>query len=593
MDFFDVLTMIGGLALFLYGMDLMGDGLAKVSGGKLEGILAKLTSSPLKAVLLGAGVTAVIQSSSATTVMVVGFVNSGIMKLHQAVGIIMGANIGTTATSWILSLAGIESSNFFMRLLKPTSFSPILALIGIILIMFCKKDKQHNIGAILIGFAILMFGMDTMSGAVEPLKDVPEFTSILTMFSHPILGMIAGAVLTAVIQSSSASVGILQSLCVTGSLNFSTVIPIIMGQNIGTCVTAMISSVGASKNAKRAAFVHLYFNVIGTLLFMAVFYTVNAFVPFAFLNEPAGMSGIATVHSVFNVCATVVLLPFSRVLEKLACLSIPDKAEDKAELEAIDKTASELQILDERFLDKPAFAIMQSQEASGHMAELSKEALEKAISLFWKYDEAVFAEVEALENRVDRYDDTLGNYLLKLSSHDLSKKDSQTLSELQHCIGDFERIADHAINIAEVAKKMEDKSLAFSDKASKEIKIFSDAVKDIMALTTNVFVSNNIDLAKKVEPLEEVIDKLNKEVKKRHMKRLRKGKCSVELGFMLTDLSTDLERVADHCSNVAICIMHTQDEELEAHEYLETLDKGEDSEFRETYLAYKNRYMLP
>ena len=480
-----------------------------------------------------------------------------------------------------------------MQLLKPTSFSPILALVGIVLIMFCKKDKQHNIGAIFIGFAILMFGMDTMSGAVKPLKDVPEFTNILTMFSNPILGMIAGAVLTAVIQSSSASVGILQSLCVTGSVNYSTVIPIIMGQNIGTCVTALISSIGASKNAKRTAFVHLYFNVIGTILFMVVFYAINAFVPFAFLNEPAGMSGIAIVHSVFNVCATLVLLPFSRVLEKLAYFSIPDKKEDIVLEAEPHKDEAELLILDERFLDKPAFAIMQSQEASGHMAELSKEALDKAVSLFWNYDDAAFADVENLENRVDRYDDTLGNYLLKLSSRDLSKKDSQTLSELLHCIGDFERIADHAINIAEVAKKMNNKSLAFSEKASKEIKVFSDAVKDIMALTTNVFVAGNIDLAKKVEPLEEVIDKLNKEVKKRHMKRLRKGKCSVELGFMLTDLSTDLERVADHCSNVAICIMHTQDEELEAHEYLETLDKGEDSEFRETYLAYKERYMLP
>ncbi len=593
MDFFSVLTMFGGLALFLYGMSLMGDGLAKVSGGKLEGILARLTSSPIKAVILGAGVTAVIQSSSATTVMVVGFVNSGLMKLHQAVGIIMGANVGTTITSWILSLSGIESDNFFVMLLKPTSFSPVLALIGVAFLMFAKSDRKKDIGAILIGFAILMFGMDTMSKAVEPLKDIPEFTSILTMFSNPFLGMIAGALLTAVIQSSSASVGILQALCSTGSLGYSTVLPIIMGQNIGTCVTALLSAVGASKNARRAAFVHLYFNVIGTVVFMVVFYTVNIFAPFAFLNDVAGPAGIAVIHSLFNVGATIVLLPFSRLLEKLATLSVKDDGENEADEEIRAHQETALLHLDERFLERPEFALMQAQTATEHMAEITMRSLKKAISLIGNYNQEVADEVFNLEGRVDHYEDTLLKYLLKLSSRGLSKKDSQHLAELQHCIGDFERISDYSMNIMQAVKKMNIKEQAFSQKAEKELAVFTQAVIDIMELSVNAFIGSDKSLASMVEPLEEVIDKLNKDVKKRHVKRLRKGKCSVEMGFVLSDLSTDLERVADHCSNIAISVIQKDEEDIEAHEYLESLDKGEDTEFREHYLLYKEKYVLP
>lgn len=592
MNFFNVLTMIGGLALFLYGMNVMGDGLAKVSGGKLEGILAKLTSNPVKAVLLGAGVTAVIQSSSATTVMVVGFVNSGLMKLHQAVGIIMGANVGTTVTSWILSLSGIESDNFFVQLLKPTSFSPVLALAGIILMMFCKSGKKMDVGSILVGFAILMFGMDTMSGAVEPLKDVPEFTSILTMFSNPFLGMLAGALLTAIIQSSSASVGILQALCSTGTLGYNTVLPVIMGQNIGTCVTAILSSVGANKNAKRAAFVHLYFNFIGTIIFMVVFYSINVFQPFAFLIEPANPAGIAMIHSLFNIGATVVLLPFSKGLEKLAILSIKDK-EETAVPASEQQTDAQLQLLDERFLDRPALALMQCEEATRHMAQLTERSMKKAISLIFEYNEAVAEEVFVLEERIDHYEDAVGGYLVKLSSRHLSLKDGQKLSQLQHGIGDFERISDHAANITVLVRKMIAKEQSFSNKALAEFKVLSGAVEDILSRTTQAFGSDSIPLSMTVEPLEEVINKLNKEMKKRHVKRLRKGKCSVEMGFVLSDLSANFARISAHCSNVAIGIIQREEEDIEAHEYLDALDKGENTEFRENYLSFKEKYVLP
>ena len=592
MNFFNVLTMIGGLALFLYGMNVMGDGLAKVSGGKLEGILAKLTSNPVKAVLLGAGVTAVIQSSSATTVMVVGFVNSGLMKLHQAVGIIMGANVGTTVTSWILSLSGIESDNFFVQLLKPTSFSPVLALAGIILMMFCKSGKKIDVGSILVGFAILMFGMDTMSGAVEPLKDVPEFTSILTMFSNPFLGMLAGALLTAIIQSSSASVGILQALCSTGTLGYNTVLPVIMGQNIGTCVTAILSSVGANKNAKRAAFVHLYFNFIGTIIFMVVFYSINVFQPFAFLIEPANPAGIALIHSLFNIGATVVLLPFSKGLEKLAILSIKDKEETVVPVSE-RQTDTQLQLLDERFLDRPALALMQCEEATRHMAQLTERSMKKAISLIFEYNEAVAKEVFVLEERIDHYEDAVGGYLVKLSSRHLSLKDGQKLSQLQHGIGDFERISDHAANITVLVRKMIAKEQSFSNKALAEFKVLSGAVEDILSRTTQAFGSDSIPLSMTVEPLEEVINKLNKEMKKRHVKRLRKGKCSVEMGFVLSDLSANFARISAHCSNVAIGIIQREEEDIEAHEYLDALDKGENTEFRENYLSFKEKYVLP
>lgn len=590
MDFFNVLTMIGGLALFLYGMHTMGEGLSKVSGGRLEKILERLTSNPLKAVALGAIVTAVIQSSSATTVMVVGFVNSGIMKLSQAIGIIMGANIGTTITSWLLSLSGIESSNFFIKLLKPSSFAPVLALIGVAFIMFSKKEKKKDVGMILVGFGVLMVGMDTMSGAVKPLANVPEFTNLFMMFSNPILGMIVGAILTAVIQSSSASVGILQALCATGAVHYSAALPIIMGQNIGTCVTAMISSVGANKNARRAALVHLYFNLIGTIIFMAAFYMINAFVHFSFLETTAGAAGIAVIHTVFNIVATVLLLPFTKLLEKLAYLTIREDESDKENAMEVD----DFKVLDVRFLDSPSFAIGQCKSLTIKMAELSKKALFTAMDLLNEYDEEKVAKVEKYETRVDRYEDEIGSYLLKLSTKNILEKDSHTLSMLLHLIGDFERISDHAVNIMEAAKEMHEKDLRFSENAVEELKVFTRAVKDIVNISLQVFEDEDEELAKAVEPLEEVIDHLNEKLKKRHIERLREGTCTIELGFIFSDIKGNYERVADHCSNVALCLIQfNSEEEFDAHEYIDELKRGDNKEFREKYSSYKAQYKLP
>lgn len=589
MSFFDFLTMVGGLALFLYGMNLMGDGLSQASGGRLERILEKLTSNPLKAVLLGAGVTAVIQSSSATTVMVVGFVNSGIMKLQQAVGIIMGANIGTTITSWILGLSGIDSSSFFVKLFKPTSFSPILAIVGVVFLLFTKKDKLKNVAAILIGFAILMFGMDTMSEAVKPLRDVPEFTSILTRFSNPILGMLAGLVLTAVIQSSSASVGILQALCATGAVGYGAAIPIIMGQNIGTCVTAMISGIGASKNAKRTALVHLYFNVIGTVLFMIAFYAINAVMPWSFLNDAATPFGIAAVHSIFNITATLCLLPFSKLLVKLATMTIKDE-ESKPEITKEDKA---LQLLDVRFLDTPSYAVEQSRNVAMTMASLAEEAMNLAMGLLKEYDLEKAERVVALESEVDHFEDELGSYLVKLSSKNLSEKDSNTLNTILHCIGDFERISDHARNIKEAAQEMFEKKLEFSDKAKAELEVLERSIHDILKITMLSFAEEDLNLAKQVEPLEEVIDGLNLEIKQRHVKRLRKGKCTIELGFILSDITTNYERVSDHCSNIAVCLVEVSANEFDTHAYLDELKQDNNIDFRGKVMTYKERYKLP
>ena len=589
MDIFSVLTMVGGLALFLYGMQVMGDGLAKVSGGKLERILENLTSNPIKAVLLGTGVTAVIQSSSATTVMVVGFVNSGIMKLNQAVGIIMGANIGTTVTSWILSLSGLQGDNVFVKLCKPSSFSPLLAVIGVIFLLFIKDEKKKDIGAIMVGFAVLMFGMETMSDAVKPLANVPEFTGILTAFSNPVLGMIAGAVLTAIIQSSSASVGILQALCVTGAVSYGVAIPIIMGQNIGTCVTALLSSIGATKNAKRAAMVHLYFNIIGTVVFMVLFYTVNAVVGFSFLGTATNSAGIAVIHSLFNVFATMLLLPFGKGLEKLACLTIRDDVQPAE----VEEERKELQLLDSRFLEKPAFAMEQSVHVANKMAEESKRTLFTAMDLLWNYTEDGAKKVGELENLVDQYEDELGTYLVKLSRQNLSVHDSHTLSIVLHCIGDFERISDHAINIMEAAQEMHDKKLIFSPKAEEELKVFSRAVQDIVEKAYAVFRDQDEKLAQKVEPLEAVVDELNQEVKKRHIRRLREGKCTIELGFILSDITTSLERVADHCSNIAVCVTQVREDTYDTHGYLNSV-KNEDSEiFRGLVLEEEEKYLLP
>ena len=589
MDLFGVLNLVGGLALFLFGMSTMGDGLVQLSGGRLEKILEKLTKKKSMAVLLGLLVTAVIQSSSATTVMVVGFVNSGIMNLNQAVGIIMGANIGTTVTSWLLSLTGIEGSNLFLKLLKPSSFSPVLAAVGVVLTMTAgENDKKKNIGSILVGFAVLMFGMETMSGSVAPLAENPRFTGILTAFSNPVLGLLAGLVLTAVIQSSSASVGILQALCVTGVVSYGTAIPIIMGQNIGTCVTALLSGMGASKNAKRASLIHLYFNLIGTLLFLVVFYGLNSFLHFSFLENTAGAADIAVIHSLFNIGCTMVLYPFSGMLVKLAELSIPNGEE-----KSVSSRPAALQALDERFLDRPGFAMNLCKEAVDHMADLARNSFQLAMGLLEHYSDTDLNRVIAMEQEADSYEDALGTYLVKLSGRDLSKADSRTLSILLHCINDFERISDHAINVAESARELGQKGLTLSPDSRKELAVYGQAVADILDLTVSVFAADDTDRAKGVEPLEEVIDDLSNEMRSRHIERLRRGTCSLEAGLILEDILTGYERVSDHCSNVAVCMIEIHADEYETHEYLNLTTKGSSPWFQKEYAKRKQEYLLP
>lgn len=582
MDVFSFITLFGGLAFFLFGMNFMGDSLEKLSGGKLERILEKLTDNTIKGVLLGAGVTCIIQSSSATTVMVVGFVNSGIMKLSQAIGIIMGANIGTTITAWILSLTGIEGDSIWIQMLKPESFSPIIAVVGIILIMLCKEGKKRDIGNILIGFAILMFGMQTMSGAVEPLADVPEFANFLTMFENPIFGVLAGTILTAVIQSSSASVGILQALSVTGTISFASAIPIIMGQNIGTCATALISCIGANKNAKRTAFVHLYFNIIGTIVWLSLFYILNAIIHFDFIDQAVSPADIAIVHSLFNIASTALLLPFAKQLGKLATLTIPDKGDD-----------DDMPAIDERFLNTPSFAVEQCKNMTNKMAQLSMKNLFLAMSQIENYSQKDDREITENENKIDTYEDVLGTYLVKLSSKSLTIKDSSEISKILHAIGDIERIGDHAVNILAVAKEMDDKKLSFSEKAQKEIDVLSAAIKEIVTKTMDAFERSDIATAHMVEPLEEVIDELKAELKVRHIRRLREGRCTIELGFILQDLLTNYERISDHCSNIAVCIIEIDKTSFDTHEYLHEIKTGSDSDFVKYFKEYENKYTLP
>lgn len=591
MDIFGVLSLIGGLAIFLYGMDLLGEGLTGASGGKLEKILEKLTSNPLKAVLLGAGVTAVIQSSSATTVMVVGFVNSGIMKLSQAVGVIMGANIGTTITSWILSLTGIESSNIFISLLKPTSFSPVLAAVGIVFLMFLKKDSLKNPGKIMIGFALLMYGMDAMSSSVAPLAEVPQFASILTAFSNPVLGMLAGMLFTAIIQSSSASVGILQALCSTGILSYATALPIIMGQNIGTCVTALLSSIGATKNGKRAAIIHLYFNVIGTVTFMIVFYALNAVIHFSFLNLTAQEFGIAVIHTAFNIITTAYLLPLRKVLEKLAYATI--KLDDNEKRIMDSRSGNEFALLDDRFLEAPSLAVEHCKQVINKMADISRESLFISMSLIGGYDEEQALRVGELETRADKYEDALGTYIMKISTKNLKKEDSEMLNVMLHCIGDFERISDHACNLCDSARELQQKNMQFSPKAETELDILSSAVREAVDISFDAFKSNNKNEADKVEPLEELIDTLAVELKARHIRRLREGKCTIELGFAHSDILNNLERVADHCSNIAVDVIQSDQSEFDAHEYLDRIKNKDNQQFAKDYKAYKDKYRLP
>ena len=590
MDIFGILTMVGGLALFLYGMNTMGDGLVMLSGGKLEQVLEKLTKKRIMALLLGASVTAVIQSSSATTVMVVGFVNSGIMKLTQAVGIIMGANIGTTITSWILSLTGISSGNVFIKLLKPSSFSPVLAAIGIICMMTGKDgSRKKTIGSILLGFAVLMFGMETMSGAVSPLKDNSTFTGMLTAFSNPVLGMAAGAVLTAIIQSSSASVGILQALCMSGAVTYGTALPIIMGQNIGTCVTALISSVGASKNAKRAAFIHLFFNLIGTVCFMSVFYLINRFLDFPFLSDTASAAGIAAIHSLFNIGCAIVLFPFADRLVDLATFTVQNAKTSEPE----QILPEELAALDERFLDNSSYAIQLCKNAVIKMAEYSKTAILLAMEVQAEYAGEKVAEVIRLEQLVDQFEDVIGTYLVKLAGKDLSREDSHLLSVLLHCISDIERISDHAINITEAVDKMQKQGLEFTSQGKQELDSLGIAIRDIMTMTLNALSTGNTTAAADVEPLEEVIDNLVMEMKQRHITRLRSGNCSMEAGLLLEDILTNYERVSDHCSNIAAALIEIQADELDMHRYIDVKIKGSDPHFQKEYLRLKSIYILP
>ena len=585
MTIFNVFSLLGGLALFLFGMDIMGKALEKQAGGQLQKILSKLTDNPLKGFFLGLCVTAVIQSSSATTVMVVGFVNSGIMELHQAIGVIMGSNVGTTVTSWILSLSGLQGDSLLIQLLKPTSFSPVLAFIGILLYM-CKSEKKKGVGTILIGFAVLMTGMTTMSNAVLPLQNEAWFTSLFTRFSNPLLGVLVGALVTGIIQSSSASVGILQALSATGVITYGSAIPIIMGQNIGTCVTALISSVGANKNARRAAMVHLYFNIIGVTLFLAVFYGANLLLDFAFVNETVTAWGIAVVHSIFNLTATAVLLPFANGLEKLAILTIPDDAEKES-----------FALLDERLLNTPAVAVERARAATADMAELARVGVVQAMSLTHKWDDSLAQKVREEEEKVDKYEDALGTYLVKLSSREMSHTDSQSVNTLLHTISDFERISDHSVNVLSSAEEIHAKSIAFSKDAQEELQVLEGAVQDVLSRTTDAFRKGDLHLAGKVEPLETVVDELVRAIKARHVARLQTGSCSIEYGFVLEDLLTNYERVCDHCSNVAVAQIEVAQDSFDTHAYLNDLRYGnetkESEQFQRRLDRYRERYLFP
>lgn len=580
MDIFDALEMIGGLCLFLFGMNIMGQALERRAGSRLRTTLGKMTGKTMTGFLTGLVVTAVIQSSSATTVMVVGFVNSGLMTLKQAIGVIMGANIGTTVTAWLLSLGGISGDAVWVQLLKPTSFTPVLALIGIIMYMFSKDSRKNDTGMILLGFATLMFGMDTMSGAVSGLREVPAFRQLFVAFTNPLLGVLAGAALTAIIQSSSASVGILQALALSGHVTYAAAIPIIMGQNIGTCVTALISSVGTSRNAKRAAIVHLSFNVIGTVVWLTVFCIVRAVAAPAILGESATMYGIAIAHTAFNVACTALLLPASGLLEKLAIRLVPDGKKKDAEV-----------TLDERLLATPPLALEQCSVVAEDMAYYASGALKKAIDCVMEFDPKAAQEVRESEDETDKYEDMLGTYLLKLGAEPLSDTASEEVTELLKLIGDFERIGDHAVNIIESAEEMHDKQLEFSRSAKYELSVMTAAVGEVMDLAVKAFAENDAQAASCVEPLEQVVDDLKNELRTRHILRMKKSECSIEAGFVWSDLLTNLERVSDHCSNVALCVLDLKKHTLSAHETQH--ERKDVPEFAEQYRRYSEKYALP
>lgn len=581
MDIFSLFTLFGGLAFFLYGMHVMSSGLEKMAGGKLEVLLKRMTSNPFKSLALGAGITIAIQSSSALTVMLVGLVNSGIMQLGQTVGVIMGSNIGTTLTAWILSLAGIESDNFFIELLKPESFSPLIALIGIVLIMASKQTRRRDIGGILVGFAVLMYGMELMKNAVSPLADMPEFESILTAFSNPILGVVVGAVFTGVIQSSAASVGILQALSMTGGVTYGMAIPIIMGQNIGTCVTSLISSIGVNKNAKRVAVVHICFNVIGTVFCLCVFYLLNLLFHFSFVEQAISPVSIAAVHSIFNVVTTVLLLPFAKQLEKLATLLVRDKEEKEA-----------FSFLDERILRSPAFAVAECKNLTNQMALLAKENLMTAFHLVEQYDPKSADRLQKVEKQVDEYEDKLGTCLVKISSKELSDDDSKEVSKLLHSIGDWERLSDHAVNLLKTAKEIHDKKVDFSDQAAHELKTVVAALTEIIDITTQAFTQDDRKLARKVEALEQTIDGLIDQIKDRHITRLQSGECTIELGFVLSDLLTNYERISDHCSNIAVAMIQIRKAVFDTHRYLQEVKHSGRPEFENLLSEYQAKYAL-
>ncbi len=580
---FMILALIGGLALFLYGMDLMGDSLKKLAGGKLESILARLTSAKWKGLLLGLGVTAVIQSSSATTVMLVGFVNSGIMKLGQTLSVIMGANIGTTVTAWLLTTTDIpDGAGFILELLKPSSFVPVLSLIGLILTMIAKNDRRKNTGYMLLGFAILMFGMDAMSGAVSGLRSA--FNTILVMFENPIVGILVGTIFTAIIQSSSASVGVLIALAVSGiNMTFSVAFPLLLGMNIGTTITPIISAISGNINAKRVAFSCLSIKMIGVVIVTTVFYILHSFMKFGFMSQDATAVGIAFAHTAFNIISTVILIPFTDAFEKLAVATIKSKKEDPEP----DAFAT----LDERFLSIPSFAVEKCKELVCEMARISKDAYDRASTLFENYNDETFSIVEDLETKIDKYEDKTSSYLVKIATSDMSSKDSKIVTELLHCIGDIERISDHALNIAEAAKEVHDKGVAFSDKAKSDLDIMNSAVNEILQLTIESLETEDVMVASKVEPLEQVIDRLKRKIKTGHIERLREGDCTMELGFILSDLISNYERISDHCSNIAVCFIEIANDSFETHEYLSHV-KEDGEEFKKMYDNYKEKYYI-
>ena len=581
MSIFNILSMIGGLSLFLFGMNYMGSSLEKSGGGKFESTLEKMTGNRFKGLLLGAGVTAVIQSSSAVTVMAVGFVNSGIMSLKQVTGIIMGANIGTTITSWLLSLTGIQSTNIFISLLKPSSFTPVLALIGMILYLFCKSEKKKNLGSILLGFSVLMFGMEAMSDAVSSLKNVPEFTSLLTKFSNPVLGLLAGILLSAVIQSSSASIGILQALSVTGAITIGSAFPIILGQNIGTCVTALISSIGASKNGKRTAVIHLIFNSIGVLLAMALFYGINAVFKLSFINSSINAAEIALIHSVFNIFATVILFPFGNMLERLACIIVKDGKNEKPN-----------SLIEKKYLFSPSYAIDKAMTECFNMGTLAKDNIMLCLDFINEYSEVNDQKITENEKRLDHYEDKLQTYIMKISDMDLTTADSVKISKLSHATGNFERIGDYGINILKAKRKMQKHRISFSYEANYGIEIMSEAVSEIVEKSTKAFIDNDIELAKTIEPLEQVINRLNSELRKKHSERMQNGECSVENGILFFDIINSFERIADHCSNLAVCIIELSRKSYQPHSYLKIIKNADNEAFNKIFQKYLEKYKL-